>query len=70
MPDRSNPEPTVDPVSQPSQKSLTPIRKNSRNRGRESRRINGSDNDSDEAEPEGDGRRHSKRARTLVDRFR
>lgn len=58
MPDRQS---TLDPLLQPSQS--TPIRKHSRNRGRESRNANNPENDGDDVEPEDAGQRHSKRAR-------
>jgi len=64
MPDREN---TSHLLTQPSQH--TPIRKISRNRGRQSQNANGSGED-DEADVEDGGQRHSKRPRTLVDQFR
>lgn len=65
MPNRDSSHP-----SQPTmQQNTTPIRKNSRNRGRESRRVNGSDDEGDEADSEDDGRRQSKRTCTLADQL-
>lgn len=65
MPDRLH---ASDSLSQPSQG--TPIRKISRNRGRQSRKANGSDDEDDEAHVEVEGRRNPRRNRTSVDQFR
>lgn len=69
MPDRLEPErlEESEPVAQPSQH--TPIRKVSRNRGRQSRKANGSDEEVGESDDGENGRRHSKRPRTLAEQF-
>lgn len=64
MPDRQH---TSDSLSQPSQH--TPIRKVSRNRGRQSRKANGSDDEDDESDREDGGQRQAKRPRSLANQF-
>lgn len=69
MPDRLEPErlEESEPVAQPSQH--TPIRMVSRNRGRQSRKANGSDEEGGESDDGDNGRRRSKRPRTLAEQF-
>lgn len=68
MPDRQH---TVEePECQP-QKQGTPIRKNSRNRGRETRKVACDGDEDDEADDEAPlVQRPTKRNRTLIDQFR